>query len=67
MVVGDEPTGSLDSKVSGQVFGVLNALVAEHGKTVVAVTHDMGPAEHTDRHVELLDGRIRTDEMHAEA
>ena len=59
VILADEPTGSLDSKASGQVFDVLNALVAEHGKTVVAVTHDMGLAERMHRHVELLDGRDR--------
>lgn len=67
IVLADEPTGSLDSKASGQVFDVLNALVAEHGKTVVAVTHDMGLAERMHRHVELLDGRIVADEIHARA
>jgi lipoprotein-releasing system ATP-binding protein len=67
VILADEPTGSLDSKASGQVFDVLNALVAEHGKTVVAVTHDMGLAERMHRHVELLDGRIVADEIHARA
>ena len=65
VILADEPTGSLDSKSSGQVFDVLHELVEAHGKTVVAVTHDMGLAERMNRHVELLDGRILADEAHA--
>ena len=65
VILADEPTGSLDSKSSVQVFEVLHSLVEEHGKTVVAVTHDMGLAERMHRHVELLDGRIPADAAHA--
>ena len=65
VILADEPTGSLDSKSSVQVFEVLHSLVEDHGKTVVAVTHDMGLAERMHRHVELLDGRILADEAHA--
>ena len=64
IILADEPTGSLDSKSSEQVFEVLRDLVKTHGKTVVAVTHDLGLAARMDRHVELLDGRIIADEQH---
>ena len=64
IILADEPTGSLDSKASEQVFEVLRDLVDKHGKTVVAVTHDLGLAERMDRHVELLDGAIVADEQH---
>jgi len=64
LILADEPTGSLDSKSSGQVFALLRELVDKYGKTVVAVTHDMALAERMDRHVELLDGRIVKDEPH---
>ena len=64
VILADEPTGSLDSKSSAQVFEVLRELVHGHGKTVVAVTHDMAMAERMDRHVELLDGRVVRDEAH---
>jgi len=67
VILADEPTGSLDSKASAQVFDVLHALVEEQGKTVVAVTHDMGLAERMRRHVELLDGRLVADDQHAGA
>lgn len=64
VILADEPTGSLDSRASEQVFEVLRDLVEKHGKTVVAVTHDLGLAERMDRHIELLDGRIVGDEQH---
>jgi lipoprotein-releasing system ATP-binding protein len=67
VILADEPTGSLDSKASEQVFEVLRDLVDKHGKTVVAVTHDLGLAERMDRHIELLDGRIVADEQHQRA
>ena len=58
VILADEPTGSLDSKSSDQVFNVLRALVDEHGKTVIAVTHDVALATRMDRQIELIDGRI---------
>ena len=64
IILADEPTGSLDSKASEQVFEVLRDLVDKHGKTVVAVTHDLALAERMDRHIELLDGQIVADEQH---
>jgi lipoprotein-releasing system ATP-binding protein len=64
IILADEPTGSLDSKASEQVFEVLRDLVDKYGKTVVAVTHDLGLAERMDRHIELLDGGIVADEQH---
>jgi len=67
VILADEPTGSLDSKASEQVFEVLRDLVVKHGKTVVAVTHDIAMAERMDRHIELLDGRIVADERHSAA
>jgi lipoprotein-releasing system ATP-binding protein len=62
VILADEPTGSLDSKASEQVFAVLRELVDKHGKTVVAVTHDLGLASRMDRQIELMDGAIVTDE-----
>ncbi len=62
VLLADEPTGSLDSKSSAQVFDVLRSLVDERGKTVVAVTHDLGLAARMDRRVQIVDGRIVADE-----
>ena len=64
VILADEPTGSLDSKASEQVFDVLRELVDRYGKTVVAVTHDLALAARMDRHVELLDGQIVADAQH---
>lgn len=62
IVLADEPTGSLDSQNSEQVFSILEALVRERGKTVVAVTHDLSMAARMDRRLHLVDGRVETDE-----
>ena len=67
VILADEPTGSLDSHASEQVFEVLRDVVKLRGKTVVAVTHDLGLAERMDRHVELLDGQIVADQLHTHA
>lgn len=61
VILADEPTGSLDSKSSEQVFLLLESLVRERGKTVVAVTHDLALADRMDRRVELIDGAIVRD------
>lgn len=67
LVLADEPTGSLDSKSSEQVFAILQELVREGGKTVVAVTHDLGLAARMDRRLELIDGRLLSDSRAAAA
>ena len=61
VILADEPTGSLDSKASEQVFEVLRDLVHKQGKTVVAVTHDLSMAARMGRQIELIDGAIVAD------
>ncbi|HEV7328776.1 MAG TPA: ABC transporter ATP-binding protein [Bosea sp. (in: a-proteobacteria)] len=58
LILADEPTGSLDSRNSEQVFAILDALVRERGKTVIAVTHDTGMAAKASRRIHLVDGRL---------
>ncbi|AZO77755.1 MULTISPECIES: ABC transporter ATP-binding protein [unclassified Bosea (in: a-proteobacteria)] len=58
LILADEPTGSLDSKNSEQVFAILDALVRERGKTVIAVTHDTEMADKASRRIHLVDGRL---------
>jgi lipoprotein-releasing system ATP-binding protein len=65
VILADEPTGSLDSRSSEQVFQLLRDLVDKQGKTVVAVTHDLGLAARMDRRIHLVDGGIVTDEAPA--
>ena len=61
IILADEPTGSLNSHASEQVFEVLEELVRKHGKTVVAVTHDLGIAKRMHRQIGLMDGGIVND------
>jgi lipoprotein-releasing system ATP-binding protein len=62
VILADEPTGSLDSKSSEQVFELLREIV-DRGKTVVAVTHDVGLAERMDRRIVLIDGEVASDRL----
>ena len=62
IIFGDEPTGNLDSRSSGEVLGILRESVNRLGQTVVIVTHDPRAASYADRVVFLADGRI-VDEM----
>jgi lipoprotein-releasing system ATP-binding protein len=61
LILADEPTGSLDSKSSEQVFEILRDVVEGRGKTVVAVTHDLGLAGRMHRRIQLMDGAITAD------
>lgn len=61
LILADEPTGSLDSKSSEQVFDILRDVVEGRGKTVVAVTHDLELARRMHRRIELMDGAIVAD------
>ena len=61
-MLADEPTGSLDSKNSEQVFVILDELVHKDGKTVVAVTHDTSMAARMDRRIHLIDGRLANED-----
>ncbi|WP_426289454.1 ABC transporter ATP-binding protein [Ensifer adhaerens] len=65
LILADEPTGSLDSKSSEQVFRILETLVREEGKTVVAVTHDLDMAARMDRRLHLIDGHLTTETINA--
>jgi lipoprotein-releasing system ATP-binding protein len=67
VILADEPTGSLDSKSSEQVFQILRDLVDRDGRTVIAVTHAMELADRMDRRVHLVDGRIVSDAKQGEA
>jgi lipoprotein-releasing system ATP-binding protein len=62
VILADEPTGSLDSASSQQVFQILRDLVDGSRKTVVAVTHDLDLARRMDRRIVLDDGGIVSDE-----
>ncbi len=58
IIMGDEPTGNLDSGNSRNVFDIFRQLSREGGQTIIAVTHDSAFARNTDRTIEMMDGRI---------
>lgn len=61
LLVGDEPTGNLDSKTAADVFDLFSQLV-DSGKTMLMVTHDKELAERVPRRIEITNGRITKDE-----
>jgi len=54
----DEPTGNLDSATSAQIMDILLGLAAEHGVTLIVVTHDQALAARGDRTLVIRDGKI---------
>jgi len=61
LILADEPTGSLDSAATEQVFESLQKIVEAQKTTVVAVTHDLDLAARMERRIHLVDGRIDYD------
>ncbi|MBM3145752.1 MAG: ABC transporter ATP-binding protein [Chloroflexi bacterium] len=57
LVMGDEPTGNLDSKAADKVFNLFEALVNQ-GKTFMMVTHNVDLASRVPRVVDVLDGEL---------
>jgi putative ABC transport system ATP-binding protein len=57
MLLADEPTGNLDSKMGEDVMLLLKSLNSELGTTIVMVTHDRSLSSQTERIVHLFDGR----------
>jgi lipoprotein-releasing system ATP-binding protein len=58
LIMGDEPTGNLDSKNTQNVFDIFKELTQEFGQTIIAVTHDNDFAKASDRTIEMADGWI---------
>ena len=57
IVLADEPTGNLDSKMGQEVMDILHRLNKEDGRTIVMVTHNETQARETDRIIRFFDGR----------
>lgn len=57
IIMADEPTGNLDTASTDQVFAILRD-VANNGRTVIVVTHDVSLAARADRRVSVVDGKI---------
>lgn len=58
IIMGDEPTGNLDSHNSENVMDIFKALAQERSLSLLIVTHDIDFAKKTDRIIEMGDGRI---------
>ena len=57
IILADEPTGNLDSKMGTEVMDILHRLNREEGRTIVMVTHNEQQARQTQRIIRIFDGR----------
>ncbi len=60
IVLGDEPTGALDTKTGDEIINILKAL-NESGRTIILVTHDLNIANKCKRQIHMSDGKIIKD------
>jgi len=58
IILADEPTGNLDTKIGGEIVQLMRRLNKEKGQTFVIITHDATIAENADRIIYLKDGLI---------
>lgn len=58
VVLADEPTGNLDSKMSAEIYQLMRKVNRERGVTFVVVTHERDLASYCDRTIELRDGMV---------
>ncbi len=64
LLLADEPTGNLDSKTGDEIMNMLTD-VNKRGQTVVLVTHDPRISKYAARTIQMLDGHMVEDEIHA--
>jgi ABC-type lipoprotein export system ATPase subunit len=62
LVLGDEPTGSVDTETAAQLIGVMQRLNREEKVTFMIVTHDLDIAAQTQRMIRLKDGKVIADD-----
>jgi len=58
IILGDEPTGNLDTKTGEKILKLLKHLNKEKGYTIILVTHDPRIGKYSDRVIHLIDGEI---------
>lgn len=58
IILADEPTGNLDSRMGAEVMNLLHTLNKDDGTTIVMVTHNENQARETDRIIRFFDGRV---------
>jgi putative ABC transport system ATP-binding protein len=61
IILADEPTGNLDSKIGSEIMDVFRN-ICEAGNTIVLVTHEEYIAKHAKRIVRLMDGQVASDD-----
>lgn len=61
IILGDEPTGNLDSETTETVYNLLREINKEFKSTFIVITHDKRIAEKADRIIEIKDGKIYAD------
>ena len=66
LILGDEPTGELDSETSANVFALMLEAQGATGATLVVVTHDAALARRMDRVITLRDGKVVGDRRRME-
>lgn len=62
IIFADEPTGNLDTRTTMEVMGQLQQAVQENGQTLLMVTHDEDVARFADRIIQMVDGKIVSEE-----
>jgi putative ABC transport system ATP-binding protein len=65
VILADEPTGNLDSKMGAEIMQIITRLNRENGITVLMVTHDPNWAAYAPREIVFRDGRVSKDERRA--
>jgi len=58
IIMGDEPTGNVDSHNTEIVFDIFRRIADQHKRSLLIVTHDPDFAKRTDRIIEMDDGRV---------
>jgi putative ABC transport system ATP-binding protein len=63
VIFADEPTGNLDTKSSQGIMRILEELNGKKGHTIVLITHETYTAEHAERIIHILDGKVDSDSL----
>lgn len=63
VLLADEPTGNLDTKISREIMGIVTRLNADEGLTVIMVTHEDDIALYARRVIRFVDGKIESDRV----
>lgn len=63
IILADEPTGNLDTKTSREVLELLKYSAKKYNQTLILISHDMNIASMADRVINIVDGKISSDEV----